>query len=124
MATAWLILALIQLAMEGFGIYALTKVNAGAAEYSLAGVSILASLVLLYAAVVEGTTLAYVILAIALFYVIRGIYSLVTKSWVTGGITLAFGLLFAYWGYQRLTMASAYAPIAPTMGGGRYRRRR
>jgi hypothetical protein len=124
MATAWLILALLQLAMEGFGIYGLTKVHAGAMEYVFAGVALLGSLVLLYAAVVEGTTLAYVILAIAFLYVIRGIYGLATKSWISGGIGLAVGLLFAYWGYQRLMAASMFAPIAPTMGGGKYKRRR
>lgn len=124
MAIAWLILALLQLGLEGTGIYALTKVKAGASAYAMSAVGILFSLVLLYGAIVEGATLAYIILAIAVFYAIRGIYGLVTREWISGAISLAAGLLFAYWGYQRLTMAQMYAPMTPTMGSGRYRRRR
>lgn len=126
MSVFWLILALFTLAGDATSIYmmAKSKIPAGAVEYAAAAGSLLLGIGVLYGAIVEGFTLAYIIIAWGVLNAIRGIYSLSTKSWIMGGISLAFGLLFIYWGWQRYSMASA-ALLMPTFGGRRrYSRRR
>jgi hypothetical protein len=141
MAIIWLISAILGIAGNSMAIYYLSKSGSsgGATQYAMNGVTLLLSVVLLYAAVVEGMPLAYALIACGIFHVIMGIYYLIvpptlpntsdgkpmssttqsTFGYVGGGVGILFGLVLAYWGYQRYTVAT----MAPVMLGGRRRRR-
>jgi hypothetical protein len=123
MATLWLIYGIVSLAMEAFGAYSLSKTGGGAVEYTYVAIGMATSLALVYGAIVEGMTLAYIIIALGLYYTIRSIYYTVTGSGLgrgAGVIGIAVGLLILYWGWQRYSAASMMIPM---MGGRRLRRR-
>ena len=79
MAIIWLISAILGIAAHSTSIYYLSKSGSpgGAVPYGIGGINLLLSVVLLYAAVVEGMTLAYALIACGIFHIVTGIYYLV-----------------------------------------------
>jgi hypothetical protein len=141
MAIIWLISAILGIAGNSMAIYYLYKSGSpgGAVPYAMNGVSLLLSVVLLYAAVVEGLPLAYALIACGIVHLVVAIYYMIvpptllnpsdgkpmsstthsTFAYVSGGVGILFALVLVYWGYQRYTLAT----MAPVMLGGRRRRR-
>ncbi len=109
---------------DAYSMYAMSKMGLGAFGYIASGSSLLLALGLLYGAIVEGYTLAYIIIAWGVLNVLRGLYyGVYGRSWMFGGVSLAFGALFVYWGYQRLQTAQMMVPSYSSVGGRRMRRR-
>jgi hypothetical protein len=120
MSIFWLLAGIFALVGDA-GLFAVLKRSGSSiTDYGLLGGSVLFNVVLIYAAVTEGTILAYVIIAMALYRIASGLYNLVvSREEVVGIIQILVGVLFLYWGYQRLT-----APVIPMITAGRRHWRR
>lgn len=121
MSIPWLILAILLVTGDAFSLYSMEKLGLGTMGYVVAIPSLLFSIALLYGSIVEGYTLAYIIIAWGVLSAIRGLYALWGRSWIYGGLSVAFGLLFVYWGWQRYGAAQL---MYPSMTGSGRRRRR